>query len=137
MERRVESPFNLKYPSCVYKEDKAATNKKRKDVTWGRGITSNLPTVLLKLNVKKKPNSTHDNNPHSPSISPVSKIDNTSKKPRFISSPLLCSPSIRAIRYPTKISSVRLRVRLSSAPARPTAAGLGLTSRFHLLNQAF
>ena len=55
MERRVESPFNLKYPSCVYKEDKAATNKKRKDVTWGRGITSNLPTVLLKLNVKKSP----------------------------------------------------------------------------------
>ena len=55
MERRVESPFNLEYPSCVYNEDKAATNKKRKDVTWGRGITSNLPTVLLKLNVKKSP----------------------------------------------------------------------------------
>ena len=55
MERRVESPFNLKYPNCVYNEDKAATNKKRKDVTWGRGITNNLPTLLMKLDVKKRP----------------------------------------------------------------------------------
>ena len=55
MERRVESPFNLEDPNCVYNEDMAATNKKRKDVTWGRGITNNLPTVLLKLRVKKSP----------------------------------------------------------------------------------
>ena len=55
MEKRVESPFNLKYPSSVYNEDKAATNKKRKDVTRGRGITSSLPTLLLKRYVEKSP----------------------------------------------------------------------------------
>ena len=75
MERRVESPFNLKYPNCVYNEDKAATNKKRKDVTWGRGITNNLPTLLLTRKAQFNSACAHDNNLHSTSISPVSKID--------------------------------------------------------------